>query len=263
MESSITKAVIPAAGRGRRLEPITNYLPKSMLPLGRKPVLHHIIDELKEASIEQIGIVARSNQTAIFTYFRDFSDVEFIIDDTESGPGGAVLSARSFVGDDDFVVIFADAPVKGSRRAQNLQELINIKEVKETDAVLSVYEVPRSEAPKRGVVKFEGADGPLKGVRKLTDFLEKPAIDEVNSSWVTSCRYVLSPSIFDALDNVKEKGKKEIQLTTAIRHLINNDALVVGHPLKETLKRYDTGNFKGYFESFKDFAEDIDDSTSL
>lgn len=256
MDASITKAVIPAAGRGRRLSPITDYLPKSMLPLGRKPVLHHIIEELREACITDIGIITRSNQTPIFSYFRSFPEVEFIIDDSERGPGGALLNARSFVGDEDFVTIFEDAPIKGERRAQNLQELMNIKDIKEPEAVLSVYQVPRGEVSMRGIVTFEGTHKPLKGVRRVTAVTEKPSIDEAESFWATSCRYVLGPSIFEALEDVDSDEKNELQLTTAIQHLIENGDLVVGHPLKEKLKRYDTGNFEGYFESLKDFIKE-------
>lgn len=260
MDTSITKAVIPAAGRGRRLSPITDYLPKSMLPLGKKPVLHHIIDELREASITDIGIISRSNQTSIFSYFRSFPEVEFIIDDSERGPGGALLNARSFVKDEDFVTVFEDAPVRGERRAQNLQELMNIKEIKETAAVLSVYQVPRGEVSMRGIVTFEGTHKPLKGVRRVTAVTEKPSIDEVESSWATSCRYVLGPSIFEALEEVDSDEKNELQLITAIQQLVNNGEHVVGHPMKEKLKRYDTGNFEGYFECFKDFIEEETDN---
>ena len=102
-------------------------------------MLQHIVDELLEASIDQIAIVARSNQTAIFTYFRNIPEVEFIIDDSKSGPGGAVLNAKAFVNGDDFVVIFADAPVLGLQRGKYLKDLIQTKKTHNASAVISTY----------------------------------------------------------------------------------------------------------------------------
>ncbi len=253
MSSSIRKAVIPAAGTGSRLSPITDYLPKAMLPLGRKPVLHHIVDELREASIDQIGIVARSNQTAIFKYFRNFPEVEFIIDDSKSGPGGAVLNARNFVDGEDFIVIFADSPIKGNDRGAYLKDIIQLKKSENAVAVISTYKAPESEISSRGVVVFEDQDN-IDGPQKIVDIKEKPSSKSVESKWVSACRYVLDPTIFAALEAVSFDDQDELQLTTAIRHKVRNGDSVWGYPLPEQLERYDTGNFDGYFEAFDAFA---------
>ena len=253
MKKSIRKAVIPAAGTGSRLLPITNYLPKAMLPLGKKPVLHHIVDELQEASIDKIGIVARSNQTAIFKYFRNFPDVEFIIDDSKSGPGGAVLNAQKFVGSEDFIVVFGDSPIKGKKRGSYLNDLTKLKKSKNAAAVISTYNVPESEISSRGVLVFEEQDE-INGPQKITNIIEKPSPQTVESTWVSACRYILDPSIFYALSAIGSAEEDEIQLTTAIRHQVQNGDSVWGYPLPRRLKRYDTGNFEGYFEAFSVFA---------
>ncbi len=252
---NVTKAIIPAAGTGTRMDPITRYLPKSMLPLGRKPVLEHIVDELKEASIEEIAILTRSNQSAVFKYFLHDSDVELIIDDSESGPGGAVLNAEEFVGGEDFVVVFADAPVKGEGRDEYLKTLIGAKNSRDAEVAVAIYRIPESEVPSRGVVVFDEEDPSDGKPVRLTDIIEKPSQDEDVGRWASACRYVLSPKIFDALKNIDPDDKGERQLTHAISYLIDEGDPVFGLPLTKNIKRYDTGNFEGYFEAFGDFVD--------
>lgn len=91
---------------------------------------------------------------------------------------------------------------------------------------------------------------------KIKDIIEKPVIDTVKSSWVLACRYILSPKIFNALQDIKFDNQDELQLTTAIRHMVQNGRSVWGYPFPKELKRYDTGNFEGYVEAFGDFARE-------
>lgn len=257
MDILLNKAVIPAAGNGSRLSPVSQYLPKGMLPLGKKPVLHHIVDELREVEIEHIAIVAKSRHTPVFSYFRDFADVNLIIDDSETGPGGALLAAEEFINNDNFVTIFADAPVIGEAREQNLYELIKIKEVKESAAVLSAYKVPRLEANQRGIIEFEGSERLMDGVRRITEIKEKPSKEDLEEKeWASACRYVFGQNIFDALKEIETDGKGELQLSDATQLLIEQGELVVGYPLKDNLKRYDTGTFEGYREAFCEITGD-------
>ncbi len=134
--SKIRKAVIPAAGLGSRLRPLTDYLSKPMLPLGKKPVLQYIIEELKETGIEEIAVVAKSDDTDMRNYFKKETTVDFIVDDTLSGPGGVLLKAESFVNEENFVVAFSDSPLKGEGRKNYIQKLISLKRNTEIAAVL-------------------------------------------------------------------------------------------------------------------------------
>lgn len=252
--SKVNKAIIPAAGEGKRMEPISSYLSKSMLPLGKKPVLHHIVEELREASISEIAIVARSNNTALFSYFMDFPEVELIIDDSTSGPGGAMLKAREFIGGENFVTIFADAPTKGDGRVSYLKELINLRANENAEAALAIYEVPQKEISSRGVVTFK-VGHQKEGAKIISDIIEKPDPDNIGSRWASACRYVLSHHIFEALGNITPDKDEELQLTTAIKYMIKEGRRVIGYPLPKTMHRYDTGNFEGYFEAFRDFAD--------
>jgi len=250
--SQISKAVVPAAGLGTRMEPISSYLPKPMLPLGRKPVLQHIVDELQQAGIQEIGLVIRSDHQAIWKYFRNQSAITLIKDDSTSGPGGAILKTEEFIGGDDFVVIFSDAPIRGSNRSEYLQRLMALKQNRKARAALSIYQIPKSEASSRGVVVFDEQEFSKVEPLRLTDIIEKPSDEEI-SRWASACRYVLDGDIFEALKNISADEDGELQLTPAIRHLIATGKTVVGLPLPNQLQRYDTGNFEGYFEAFGDF----------
>lgn len=251
--SAISKAVIPAAGSGKRMYPISKYLPKPMLPLGKKPVLQHIIEELEEAGIDEIAIVARTEHQAIFEYFGRDPAITIVEDNTASGPGGAILKAEEFVDGEDFMVVFCDAPVMGAGRSDHLKRLIEAKYKYEAKAALSIYQIPRDEISSRGVVTFVDQE-PGGEVVELDDMLEKPPKNSVESQWASACRYILDADIIEALREVEiEKGER--QLTPAIRQLLHKGHSVVGLPIPENLHRYDTGNFEGYFEAFNNFAE--------
>lgn len=224
-----------------------------MLPLGKKPVLHHIIEELKGAGICEIGIVIRKEHVMISEYFADVDGISFIYDDSTSGPGGAILKTASFTGADNFVVIFVDAPLKGERRSNYLRRLLNLKG-EENEAVLSIYPIPQPEVSLRGVVGFEQERLSADSVVQLTGIVEKPSLDRDKQAWASSCRYILSPRIFDALQQIEPDKDGELQLTTAIQYLIQRGETILGYSLPKNLRRYDTGNFEGYFEAFRDFT---------
>lgn len=251
----ITKAIIPAAGLGTRMKPITNYLPKPMLPLGKKPVIQHIVEELKGAGITEIVLIIRKEHESIVEYFSDTDGLSFIYDETASGPGGAILKAEPFVAEENFVVIFSDAPIKGEGRSEYLKNLVGLKE-EEENAVLSIYEIPGSEISSRGIVTFEEKDLSGSRVVKLKDIIEKPSSKRGSQTWASACRYVLGPEIFDSLKKVESDEDGELQLTPAIRLMIAEGYEVLGYPLAKSLNRYDTGNFEGYFQAFIDFASD-------
>lgn len=255
---NICKAVIPAAGTGSRMAPLTDYMPKGMLPLGKKPVLHHIINELREAAIEEIAIVSQSNQTAIFSYFRDFPEVEFIIDDSKSGPGGALLKARSFVDEENFISVFVDAPIMGAGRGAYLKTLADLRTKTDAAAALALYKVSEAEMGSRGIVTFKSDSEIESEAKELADITEKPVAQEAESRWASACRYVLTPKIFKALEQIRSDENDELQLTNAVRYLLQNGEVVIGSVLAEGLKRYDTGNFEDYFDAFEAFAQEAE-----
>lgn len=255
--SEIRKAVIPAAGSGSRLKPLSDYISKPMMPLGKKPVLQHIIEELQDAGIKEIAVVAKSDDRDMMNYFKKDTAVTFIIDDTFSGPGGAILKAQDFVGKDQFIVAFSDSLLRGKQQVSYIKKLMTLMEKQETATALAIYPIPKSEISSRGVIKCDtdpkyGGD-PV----RLTDIFEKPSRD-IENPWAVACRYVLDESIFEILKGMKPDEDGERQLTPAIRKLISMNETVLGYPLAKGLKRYDTGNFESYFKAQKAFMKKVD-----
>ncbi len=247
----IRKAVIPAAGQGTRLRPLTRYLPKPMVPLGEKPVLEHMVNELQSADIEQIAVVARSDHDALISYFENFPGLELIMDDTSSGPGGAILRAEMFVGKEEFLVAFADAPLIGTGSSDHLQRLVQLKRNKQAAAILSIYPVPASEAGSRGIVKIKEGNGDPESGMPVAEMIEKPTVTKSGNHWASSCRYVLDASIFRVLKKSVPGEGGELQLTAGIRALLAEGNLVWALPLPEGLQRCDTGTLEGYYRAWE------------
>lgn len=253
--TQINKAVIPAAGQGTRLRPLTNYLSKPMLPLGKKPVLQHIIEELKEAGIKEIAVVVRSDDQRMVDYFKEDAAIQFIFDDSSSGPGGAILKTEPFINnDEDFVVVFADAPLIGTGIGTFWRDLISLKKETDVMATLAIYPIAKEEVSSRGVVKFE-VDKYISAKRlRLTDITEKPSTVP-DEPWAVACRYVLNNNVLDILKEVDPDDNGELQITPAIHKMITGGDKVLGHPLPEGLTRHDTGNFEGYFKALQAFIQ--------
>jgi UTP--glucose-1-phosphate uridylyltransferase len=187
-------------------------------------------------------------------YFFETKGIHFIEDDSRSGPGGALLKAEKFVAKDEFVTVFADAPVSGKNQSTHLEKLMAAKQDEKATAVLSIYQIPKSEITSRGVVAFNESKAAEEGVVTVSDIIEKPSKDKYPSRWASTCRYVLDANIFDALRNISTDRNSELQLTPAIRYLIHKGQSVLGIPLPDHLRRHDTGNFEGYFKAFEDFT---------
>lgn len=117
--SSINKAIIPAAGLGKRVRPLSSYLPKPMLPLGKKPVLEHIVEENKASGILDILIITRSDHREVKDYFESHNNVSICIDDSVGGPGKAILEGKNFTEGEPFLVVFSDAPLSGKKRRES------------------------------------------------------------------------------------------------------------------------------------------------
>lgn len=253
--ASITKAIIPAAGRGMRLRLITDYLPKPMLPLGRKPVLQHIVEELQEGDVNEILIVLHPEQEMVKHYFSKFEGLSFVVDGSFGGPGSAILAGEDFINDESFVIVFADAPLGGKNRNKTLGDLIDKWKAYEAEALLSIYAVPAKEVSSRGIVDL--LEEPRTNLPvKIKSIVEKPEAKAVegNRHWATACRYVVSGQIFSALRNAEPDQNGELQLTAGINHLLQEKGEVYGLPLPEGVKRYDTGTFEGYHEAIEAFT---------
>lgn len=247
------KAIIPAAGLGKRMRPLSSYIPKPMLPLGKKPVLHHIVDEIRAAGVKEILIPTRSDHEEIGEYFQDDGNITIKIDDSAGGPGEAVLTGEEFVDGSPFLVIFSDAPLAGEKTEKVIQGMSEIFQKNSPDAVMSIYPVPKKEAGSRGIVKL--ADQKTNGLFEVETIIEKPDSISISEPMASTCRYLFTPDLFDALKNAERDEDGELQLTAGVNELLRKGGTVLATSLPKGLKRHDTGNFDGYAKAQAAFGQ--------
>jgi UTP--glucose-1-phosphate uridylyltransferase len=272
----IRKVVLPAAGHGTRLRPLTSFIPKEMLPLGSRLVLHHVLAECRLAGLDRIlavvsrakgalveameGILAEEAGSAIFP------QVHYVYQRVQGGLGHAVMHAETFAGSDAFAVALADTVIAGEKGACGLlARLIEAHEAEGAVATIAVEEVETARVSRYGIVRPKGArSAPSRpGERfRIVDLVEKPSPAEAPSNLAIAARYVLSPEIFEALRHTaaqplpgRESAPRELQITDAIAALARAGRPVVGVRLAPEEKRFDIGNPRSYREAFERLAE--------
>lgn len=271
----INVAVIPVAGMGTRLLPATKSQPKEMLPVGRKPVVQYIVEELTRVGIQRMLFITGPGKHSIENHFD--LNLELIENLRESGKeelleeleferstvqyfytrqrrllglGHAVLCAQPFIENEPFVVALGDSIIGLHAQSKVVERMIGIYEEQHAQAVISFEEVPYDEVSQYGIAKPKGAGE----VFEVEDLIEKPSIEEAPSNLAIAARYVLSPKIFKAIRQTQPGKGGEIQLTDAIRLLMHDGDKVFGVCLNGQEKRYDIGNFDSYFRAFVEFA---------
>ncbi|MHB1033371.1 MAG: UTP--glucose-1-phosphate uridylyltransferase [Pirellulales bacterium] len=273
---SIDIAVVPVAGRGTRLLPLTKSQPKEMLPVGRKPVVQYVIEELAHCGIRRLLFVTGPGKAAIENHFD--IDAELIANLRETGKeelleeldferrdleyfymrqrrqlglGHAVLCARPVVGNQPFVVALGDSIIGLHGESDIVQRMIEEFERSRADAVIALEEVPSEDVIHYGIAEPRGQAA---AVFELKDLIEKPSVAEAPSNLAVAARYVCSPVIFDLLAKTQAGKGGEIQLTDAFRQLLASGGKIVGVRLTGAERRFDIGNFESYFHSFMEFA---------
>lgn len=263
----VRKAVFPVGGLGTRFLPATKSLPKEMLPVVDKPIIHYAFEEAKEAGIEQFIFVTGRNKSAIADHFdysyelqhnlagrnkqeelalvRDWLPVAGSIAITRQrdplGLGHAVWCARNFVGDEPFAVILADDMVLSKKPC--IGQLIEQYNKTGGGNIAAVMDVPREKTSSYGILDIEHTDGRLVTARGL---VEKPDPKVAPSTLSIIGRYVLEPSIFNVLEKQKKGSGGEIQLTDAMNSMIGKKPFY-GYRFEGT--RYDCGHRTGYIEA--------------
>lgn len=269
----VTKAVIPAAGLGTRVLPATKAQPKEMLVIVDKPSLQYIVEELVQSGITDIVIVTGRNKNSIEDHF-DFSyelentlekdgkfellkkvdeissmaNIYYVRQNHPLGLGHAILKAKSFIGEDPFVIALGDDIVYNPERPV-AKQLIEVYE-KYGANVIGVQEVEKKDVSKYGIVK------PSKTLDddtvEMVDFIEKPNTEEAPSNLACLGRYLLSGDIFKYLEETEPGKGGEIQLTDAILKMLNDNGKVVAYNFKG--KRYDIGNKFGLLKANIEFG---------
>jgi len=251
----VVKAVIPAAGKGTRLRPLTDLLPKECLPVGRRPVLQHVVQEALSCGLRQLAVVTGPRKLELGRCLEPFAvqsgiELDLAIQEPPRGLGDAVLTCRSWVGDSPFAVLLADTIIE-SRLSPLLCRMIKAHHKHRAAATIAVEAVPDHHVQSYGIVAPKGQPGPAFALR---DVVEKPAPDRAPSNLAIAGRYVFEPVIMDALARGKPGHGGEIQLTDAIRVLIRRRLPVYAVPLGLEDRRHDIGNFATYYRAFLDYA---------
>ncbi len=268
---AITKAVIPVAGLGTRLLPATKSQPKEMLPIGRKPIVQLVVEEIARAGLENILFVTGRKKRSIEDHF-DFcpelgdehyeSDMPgtlsyfYIRQNNQRGLGDAISYAEKFVGSDTFAVALGDTVIQGGSHSSLLKRMTDVHTREQADATVAFMEVGEDVVRKYGIAKPKKRAGSTFEVAKL---IEKPNLAEAPSNLAITARYVFTPAIFDALRKTPPGARGELEITDAMNTLIKMGHKVVGVKLRKNEIRYDVGSFESYFKAFLDFAlEDIE-----
>lgn len=274
MKKKIRKAIIPAAGLGTRFLPATKSQPKEMLPIVDKPTLQYIIEEAVNSGIEEILIVTGKNKKSIEDHFdrnieleleleqkgktemlkmvKDISnmaDIYFIRQKEPKGLGDAIYCAKNFVGDEPFAILLGDDIVDSEIPC--LAQLIDVYN-KYNTSILGVQKV-EEDIEKYGIIDAKYIE---EGVYKVNDLVEKPKSKEAPSNIAILGRYIITPTIFEILENQKPGKGGEIQLTDALKTLSEYEAI---YAYNFEGRRYDVGKKLEFLEATVDFALKRDD----
>jgi len=269
----ITKAVIPAAGLGTRVLPATKAQPKEMLTIVDRPSLQYIIEELVESGITDIVIVTGRNKNSIedhfdysfevektleeqgklellekIKYISSMANIFYVRQNKPLGLGHAILKAKPFIGDEPFVIALGD-DIMYNEEKQVTKQLIENYE-KHGNSVIGVQEVADRDVSKYGIVK------PIKSLDEdtvlMSDFIEKPRLEDAPSKMACLGRYLLTSDIFKHLEDQKPGVGGEIQLTDSILSMIKDGNDVSAYKFKG--KRYDIGSKLGLLKANIDFG---------
>ncbi|EHR9038720.1 UTP--glucose-1-phosphate uridylyltransferase GalU [Clostridium perfringens] len=271
MNKKIRKAIIPAAGLGTRFLPATKAQPKEMLPIVDKPTIQYIIEEAIASGIEEILIITGRSKKCIEDHFdksvelemeleksgknelldlvRDISgmvDIHYIRQKEPRGLGHAIHCAKTFVGDEPFAILLGDDVVYNEEKPC-LKQLIDCYNEYKT-SVLGVQTVPESHVSKYGIVDGKHIEGK---VYKVKGLVEKPSVEEAPSNVAILGRYIVTPRIFDILENIKPGKGGEIQLTDALLELMGQEAM---YAYDFEGRRYDVGDKLGFLEATVEYA---------
>ncbi|HEL2475750.1 TPA: UTP--glucose-1-phosphate uridylyltransferase GalU [Streptococcus suis] len=274
MTKKVRKAVIPAAGLGTRFLPATKALAKEMLPIVDKPTLQFIFEEALRSGIEDILVVTNKSKRSIEDHFDSNFELEYnlkekgkndllkLVDDATAirlhfirqsypkGLGDAVLQAKAFVGNEPFVVMLGDdlMDITDTKAVPLTKQLMNDYE-KTHASTIAVMPVPHEEVSSYGVIAPHGEG--VNGLYSVETFVEKPKPEDAPSDLAIIGRYLLTPEIFDILENQEPGAGNEIQLTDAIDTL-NKTQRVFAREF--TGKRYDVGDKFGFMKTSIDYA---------
>jgi UTP--glucose-1-phosphate uridylyltransferase len=270
MQKKVKKAVIPAAGLGTRFLPATKAQPKEMLPIVDKPTLQYIIEEAVASGIEEILIITGRNKKSIEDHFdksveleleleqkgkkelldivqgiSNMINIHYIRQKEPKGLGDAIYCARHFIGDEPFAIMLGDDIVDND--VPCLKQLMDAYEEYRT-TILGVQKVDIKDTNKYGIISAKHIED---RVYKVKDLVEKPELGKAPSNIAILGRYIITPEIFDILEDLPAGKGGEVQLTDALKLLSKKEAM---YAYNFEGRRYDVGDKLGFLEATVDFA---------
>ncbi|WP_424827303.1 UTP--glucose-1-phosphate uridylyltransferase GalU [Rothia mucilaginosa] len=269
---SVTKAVIPAAGLGTRFLPATKATPKEMLPVVDRPAIQYVVEEAIRAGLNDVLMITGRNKRALEDHFdrvpvleqqlaeqgKDAllasvvatnemgGDLHYVRQGDPKGLGHAVLRAKRHVGDEAFAVLLGDDLI--DEKEDLLARMVEVQE-RTGGSVVALMEVPREAISAYGAAAIEAVEGE-DGFVKITGLVEKPAADEAPSNYAVIGRYVLSPKVFEVLEDTAPGRGGEIQLTDALQTLAQGEGEGEGvYGVVFSGRRFDTGDKLSYLKA--------------
>jgi UTP--glucose-1-phosphate uridylyltransferase len=265
---AVRTAVITAAGFGTRMLPVTKAVPKEMLPLIDRPVIHYAVEQAVEAGIDRIIIVTSRGKAMTEDYFDLTPELERSLEARNSpwaeeivrisrmadiiavrqreplGLGHAVLTAKKAVGNEPFVVYLPDEVLIGTPSVT--RQLFNV--FSQRGSVMGVIEVPEVDVTRYGIVSGEQVS---EREWRLSHVVEKPAVEDTPSRLAITGPYVFSPAIFESLESITPGAIGELQLTDGIAKLAEREPV---HAYRYTAKRFDCGTTLGLLKASVELA---------
>lgn len=266
----IKKAVIPAAGLGTRFLPATKAQPKEMLPIIDTPTIQYVVQEAVDSGIEDILIISGKGKRAIEDHFDrsfeledilkskknsrryneirrigDMANIHYIRQKELKGLGDAILCAKQHVGNEPFAVLLGDTIIDSI--IPITRQLIDIYE-QYRQTIIAAEKVPDEKVSRYGIIDGKKVDD---SIWNISDLVEKPDVDKSPSNLAIAGRYILTPEIFKVLENTEPGKLDEIQLTDALKKLLNRENI---YSYTIDGKRYDIGSKLDYLKTIVDFG---------
>jgi UTP--glucose-1-phosphate uridylyltransferase len=262
----IKKCLFPVAGYGTRFLPATKAMPKEMLPVVNKPLVQYGVEEAIEAGLNDIGMVTGRGKRAIADHFDVMYELEDQISGTSKeeyltgirevmgeasfsftrqvemrGLGDAILNGRRLIGDEPFGVVLSDDLCIADGEGVMAQMVKLYKQFR--CSIVAIQEVPEDQLHKFGVIAGEKIKD---GLYQITDMVEKPTAEEAPSNLAIIGRYILTPDIFDIIEDTPPGKNGEVQITDALMTQAKNGC-VLAYKFKG--KRFDCGSVEGFVDA--------------
>ncbi len=244
----VRTAVIPVAGRGTRLLPLTKTTPKELLPVYDRPVIEHIVQEAQDAGIENIILVISDEKESLHHHFAENDAVSCVYQNEPLGDGHAIAQAiPKLEADEPVLVLFGDELIDNAGGQNAAQQLIETFE-KTNVSVIGLQNVPRAQVSRYGIVQLDSQEG-------VETIQEKPPIEAAFSTLAVVGKYILTPEVLAMLHDTEAHADGEIRLSGTFQKMLANDQKLTACVIQG--ERFDTGSFEGllaagnHFSSYK------------